>query len=187
MNIINKIKSLFLSRKEIDSTKDPYEGWISQTDWIEMNAGISETKYMITNDYAIEVRLKAGFMCFKALVIAEARSESVHFTDILLEVVSDNERRAFKDSNINTFIKPFDKDVYEVCFRLDLKQYYSLKYNSKVYFGFNYLMNPNDSIAKQEASKHKISHEEFYKDDILQIPKRKLVLKNEKRFLSKTK
>lgn len=48
-------------------------------------------------------------------------------------------------------------------------------------------MNPNDSIGKQQASKHKISHEEFYKDDIVQIPKRKLVLANEKRFLPKKK
>ena len=149
-----------------------------------MNANISETKHMVTNDYALEVRLKSGFLCFKALVIAETRSQSIHFTDIILEVVSDEEKRLFKDSNINTSIKPFDKDVYEVCFRLDLKQYYGLKSNSKVYFGFNYLMNPNDIEAKMAASKHKITHDEFYEDH---IQKRKLVLKNEKRFLSKTK
>ena len=175
--IINKIKKLFSFRENKLPIKNLYDGWVEKSEQIQMNASVSDNKYMITNDYALGVRLKAGFRCFKALAIVETRSEYVHFNSIILEVISDEERRVFKDCNINSSIKPLDKDVYEVCFRVDLKQYFALASNSKVVFKFNYLKDPRDIEANMLCNKHRISHEEFYKDEAIQPPKGKLVLK----------
>ena len=57
------------------------------------------------------------------------------------------------------------------------KQVINKKGCPKVVFKFNYLKDPRDIEANILCNKHRISHEEFYKDEAIQPPKGKLVLK----------